>query len=454
MESGTNIMHIDPKEQAMENMKSGTNGTNIMHIDPEEEATENMKSEQTKSISTILTEKILSPPTTEENAVPKIELYPIVPQMINQNDTPNNMLDQIEGAEHKPVEGGQDITTNKPIPIILSRNPEVQDTTDKEMGTLMTNDMETTEPRQLGLKPNMVSKGSEVGSYSENEETDSLKINVEKPKPEQQIPIEMSLESMIEYAQPIPSLLSRGTDIHRETNNGINNSEAEKKNIDTRSLVTEDHSQTPEIDTGTEQQIHVTATESQIQEKSDQGSNAEQKNMEETTEETNGQYKKPSLVERIKQNFHNKIESEEDEPKGPIPCTCGVFLSGQFKKGSKQQPKGLPLLTQEMDTPFMNNAMGTRQCTNKCLELIIKHLPKSSEIICATVERENVFKERAYLFVKNHSDKWHGTNLSAGREFCCRDNYTIQVSSDLVIDVRFNKSVSHSSCYYFPVGEC
>lgn len=54
----------------------------------------------------------------------------------------------------------------------------------------------------------------------------------------------------------------------------------------------------------------------------------------------------------------------------PVPCTCGVFLSGQFKKGSKEQPKGVPVLTQEMDTPFMNNAMGNRQCTNKCLEMV------------------------------------------------------------------------------------
>ncbi|CAH1368581.1 hypothetical protein MTP99_010027 [Tenebrio molitor] len=106
----------------------------------------------------------------------------------------------------------------------------------------------------------------------------------------------------------------------------------------------------------------------------------------------------------------------------PVPCTCGVFLSGQFKKGSKEQPKGVPVLTQEMDTPCMNNAMGNRQCTNRCLEMIIAHLPKSAAIICATVDRELVHKERAYLFIKNYSDKWQSTNLSAGREFCCRDN--------------------------------
>ncbi|EFA03731.2 follicle cell protein 3C-1 [Tribolium castaneum] len=106
----------------------------------------------------------------------------------------------------------------------------------------------------------------------------------------------------------------------------------------------------------------------------------------------------------------------------PVPCTCGVFLSGQFKKGSKEQPKGVPVLTQEMDTPFMNNAMGNRQCTNKCLEMIITHLPKSADIICATTDRDLVHKERAFLFIKNYNDKWQSTNLSAGREFCCKDN--------------------------------
>lgn len=56
----------------------------------------------------------------------------------------------------------------------------------------------------------------------------------------------------------------------------------------------------------------------------------------------------------------------------PTPCTCGIFLSGQFKKGTKEQPKGEPVLTQEMDNPFMNNSVGNRQCINKCLELVRK----------------------------------------------------------------------------------
>lgn len=52
---------------------------------------------------------------------------------------------------------------------------------------------------------------------------------------------------------------------------------------------------------------------------------------------------------------------------------------------------------------------------------IVKHLPKSGDIICSTVDRD-CYKERAYLFIQNHSPLWVNTNMSAGREFCCKDN--------------------------------
>ncbi|CAG9769189.1 unnamed protein product [Ceutorhynchus assimilis] len=121
------------------------------------------------------------------------------------------------------------------------------------------------------------------------------------------------------------------------------------------------------------------------------------------------------------------LEIEKISPED-TPCTCGVFLSSQFKKGSKDQPKGNPVLTEEIDTPFMNNAFGNKQCTTKCLELIIKHLPKSSDIICGSVDRDEVRREKAFLFVKNHSDKWHPTSFSAGREFCCKDYAPVKCS--------------------------
>lgn len=69
----------------------------------------------------------------------------------------------------------------------------------------------------------------------------------------------------------------------------------------------------------------------------------------------------------------NKIE-ELSETNGPNPCTCGIFLSGQIVKGSKQPPKGEPVLLQEMENHFMNNAVGNRQCINKCLELVSRYL--------------------------------------------------------------------------------
>lgn len=102
------------------------------------------------------------------------------------------------------------------------------------------------------------------------------------------------------------------------------------------------------------------------------------------------------------------------------PCACGVFMSGQFKKGSSEQPKGSAALIQETDINYPCNAMGTKQCINKCLESIVKHLPNSPAIVCGTIDRD-CHRERAYLFVQNcNSSNWINSNLSAGREYCCK----------------------------------
>lgn len=53
-----------------------------------------------------------------------------------------------------------------------------------------------------------------------------------------------------------------------------------------------------------------------------------------------------------------------------IPCTCGVFLSGQFVKGGNQQPTGLPALLHEHSDVFPCNVFGSKQCTNKCLDIV------------------------------------------------------------------------------------
>jgi hypothetical protein len=53
-----------------------------------------------------------------------------------------------------------------------------------------------------------------------------------------------------------------------------------------------------------------------------------------------------------------------------IGCTCGVFLSGQFKKGSKEQPKGNPALLHEHPDIFPCSNIGNKMCTNKCLDVV------------------------------------------------------------------------------------
>ncbi|KAL0132582.1 hypothetical protein PUN28_000382 [Cardiocondyla obscurior] len=115
-------------------------------------------------------------------------------------------------------------------------------------------------------------------------------------------------------------------------------------------------------------------------------------------------------------NIKSSINTKEQ----PIGCTCGVFLSGQFKKGSKEQPKGYAALLHEYPNPLPCNIAGNKLCINKCLEVIVKHLPNSPTILCASIDR-NCHKERAHLFIKNCKDEWINANLSAGREYCCKD---------------------------------
>lgn len=55
---------------------------------------------------------------------------------------------------------------------------------------------------------------------------------------------------------------------------------------------------------------------------------------------------------------------------GSFPCVCGVFLSGQFVKGSHDPPKGNAALLHEHPEPLPCNSFGNKQCTNKCLDLV------------------------------------------------------------------------------------
>lgn len=53
-----------------------------------------------------------------------------------------------------------------------------------------------------------------------------------------------------------------------------------------------------------------------------------------------------------------------------IPCTCGVFLSGQFKKGSPDPPNGDPAFINEIEQVFPCNYAGQKLCQSKCLEAV------------------------------------------------------------------------------------
>lgn len=62
----------------------------------------------------------------------------------------------------------------------------------------------------------------------------------------------------------------------------------------------------------------------------------------------------------------NNITDEEP----PVGCVCGVFLNGQFKKGSRDQPSGFPAFLHEHSDIFPCNPTGNKLCTNKCLDQV------------------------------------------------------------------------------------
>ncbi|XP_076547279.1 follicle cell protein 3C-1-like [Osmia lignaria lignaria] len=104
----------------------------------------------------------------------------------------------------------------------------------------------------------------------------------------------------------------------------------------------------------------------------------------------------------------------------PHGCVCGIFLTKQFKKGSKEPPIGDPAVMHEHPGIFSCTQSGNRHCVNKCLETIVKFLPSSSTILCGSIEH-SCYKEKAYLFIQNCQSGWINTNLSTGKEYCCKD---------------------------------
>ncbi|XP_055843336.1 follicle cell protein 3C-1 [Episyrphus balteatus] len=121
----------------------------------------------------------------------------------------------------------------------------------------------------------------------------------------------------------------------------------------------------------------------------------------------------------------NAVPTEVKNTNTTTPCTCGVFLTSQFTKGSDEQPKGDAAMIQDINKVFPCNMIGQKQCQTKCLESIVGHLPNSATVLCATLGRD-IHKERAFLFIKNCKDSWINTNLAAGKEYCCKDGTSYQ----------------------------
>lgn len=69
-------------------------------------------------------------------------------------------------------------------------------------------------------------------------------------------------------------------------------------------------------------------------------------------------------------DFENDNALRDDDKPELVPCTCGIFLSSQFKKGSPDPPEGSPALLQEINKVFACNQVGVRQCQSKCLEAV------------------------------------------------------------------------------------
>lgn len=77
--------------------------------------------------------------------------------------------------------------------------------------------------------------------------------------------------------------------------------------------------------------------------------------------------------QQLKTNIENalsKLQKSNAITKEQVPCTCGVFLTGQFKRGSSEPPKGNPALMHEQELQFSCNSAGIKQCTNRCLEMV------------------------------------------------------------------------------------
>ncbi|XP_063837459.1 follicle cell protein 3C-1 [Ostrinia nubilalis] len=143
-------------------------------------------------------------------------------------------------------------------------------------------------------------------------------------------------------------------------------------------------------------------------------------------------------TEGLRRRKHKRDEyeslksAEEDEEANEDfdeldPCQCGVFMSQQvgLKEGRRGRPRGPPqgepVVTYDTEEPSLPCGLGGfKNCVTKCLDVILKYLPRAGPVICGAVERD-IHREKAFLFIRNCGGEWTPTSFSAGKEFCCTD---------------------------------
>lgn len=76
----------------------------------------------------------------------------------------------------------------------------------------------------------------------------------------------------------------------------------------------------------------------------------------------------PVSTTEISQDTTSTLDTEESSE--DLSCTCGIFLNSQFTKGSKDPPKGEPVISNILDRNFPCNPIGQKQCQTKCLEQV------------------------------------------------------------------------------------
>lgn len=66
----------------------------------------------------------------------------------------------------------------------------------------------------------------------------------------------------------------------------------------------------------------------------------------------------------------NNVKATFSTQQNDLSCTCGIFLSSQFVKGSPEPPKGEPVISTTLERSFQCNPIGQKQCQTKCLEQV------------------------------------------------------------------------------------